>query len=103
MTLNLSIAFGQGCLVPGLQGFPHSNIFQPIPEAEVVIKDVVTTTWSLGLCRFPQPIVPRPDTFWSLHIRLSDSRDEIEGVLLVIFATVHGFVQLGNRRYEFYR
>ena len=103
MALNLLIAFSQGCLVPELQGFPYSNIFQPIPEAKVVIKDVMMTPRSLGLCHFPQPIVPCPDTFWSLHIRLSDSRDEIEGVLLVIFVTVHGFVQLGNCRYEFYR
>jgi hypothetical protein len=44
--------------------------------------------------------MPRPDTFWRLHIRFSDSGDEVEGELLVIFAAVHWFVKFWNRRYQ---
>ena len=86
--------------MPGHQCFPHACVLLPIPEAKVIVKDVMTTAWPLGLRRVPQPIMPSPDVLWGLHIRLSNPGDKIQGELLVIFSAMHRFMQLRNRGYE---
>lgn len=102
MALDLSITFGKGGSIPGHQCFPHARILLPIPEAEVVVENILTTTWPLGFGGFSQPIMSSPDALWRLHIRLSNTRDEVEGELLVFFAAVHGLMQLRDCRYELY-
>jgi len=42
MALNLSVVLGKCRLIPGDEGSAYPDVFQPIPEAKVVVE---------GLCR----------------------------------------------------
>ena len=102
MALNLAIMLCQRRLVSGYQGFSHADIFQPVPEPKVVIENILATARALCFGRVSQTIVACPDPFWCLHVQLSNSRDKIERKFVMIFPAVHGLVQFGNGRYEFF-
>lgn len=98
MSFNLNVAVPNGSLVASHQRRPHSGILLPVPEAKVVVEDVLARPRALRFRGIAKHVVVCPYPLRAFAVGLTHAVCEVKGVHFVFDLLMAWFMQLGDQR-----